>query len=328
MTEHYDVIIVGTGAGGGTLATRWPRRASGSCCWSGATSCPGRWTTGIPGAVFVDGKYISPDTWYDADGKPFQPQVALLRRRRHEAVRRRAVPAAARGLRRDPARRRRVPGLAAELRRLRALVHQGRVAVPGARRARRGPDRGPLVPAVPVARRSRTSRGSSRSPTAGGGRATTRSTRRAASCSTRPTGRPAPASAAPGATATRAWCTPSPTPRPSRCARCWTDRTSRCWSTPRSSGCETDRRRRCGDRRGGHPGRRARGLRRPTSSWSAPGRPTAPGSCCAPASDRHPNGPGQRLGPGRPQLHVPQQQGRGGAGQASRTTRSSRRRSA
>jgi choline dehydrogenase-like flavoprotein len=25
--------------------------------------------------VFVDGKYISPDTWYDADGKQFQPQV-------------------------------------------------------------------------------------------------------------------------------------------------------------------------------------------------------------------------------------------------------------
>ncbi len=55
--------------------TRWPRPARGSCCSSGATSCPGRWTTGIPGPVFVDGKYISPDTWYDADGKPFQPQV-------------------------------------------------------------------------------------------------------------------------------------------------------------------------------------------------------------------------------------------------------------
>ena len=25
--------------------------------------------------MFVDGKYISPDTWYDGDGKPFQPQV-------------------------------------------------------------------------------------------------------------------------------------------------------------------------------------------------------------------------------------------------------------
>ena len=23
----------------------------------------------------MDGKYISPDTWYDADGQPFQPQV-------------------------------------------------------------------------------------------------------------------------------------------------------------------------------------------------------------------------------------------------------------
>ena len=28
-----------------------------------------------PDAVFVDGKYISKDTWYDADGKAFQPQV-------------------------------------------------------------------------------------------------------------------------------------------------------------------------------------------------------------------------------------------------------------
>ena len=26
-------------------------------------------------SVFLDGKYISPDTWYDADGKAFQPQV-------------------------------------------------------------------------------------------------------------------------------------------------------------------------------------------------------------------------------------------------------------
>jgi choline dehydrogenase-like flavoprotein len=25
--------------------------------------------------VFVDNKYISPDTWYDENGKPFQPQV-------------------------------------------------------------------------------------------------------------------------------------------------------------------------------------------------------------------------------------------------------------
>ena len=28
-----------------------------------------------PNAVFVDGRYISSETWYDADGQPFQPQV-------------------------------------------------------------------------------------------------------------------------------------------------------------------------------------------------------------------------------------------------------------
>jgi hypothetical protein len=28
-----------------------------------------------PGPVFVDGRYISPDTWYDGAGTPFQPQV-------------------------------------------------------------------------------------------------------------------------------------------------------------------------------------------------------------------------------------------------------------
>jgi hypothetical protein len=28
-----------------------------------------------PGSVFVGGKYISPDPWFDADGKAFQPQV-------------------------------------------------------------------------------------------------------------------------------------------------------------------------------------------------------------------------------------------------------------
>jgi hypothetical protein len=28
-----------------------------------------------PGEVFVDGRYISSDTWYDGEGKPFQPQA-------------------------------------------------------------------------------------------------------------------------------------------------------------------------------------------------------------------------------------------------------------
>ncbi|MGO9216430.1 MAG: GMC family oxidoreductase N-terminal domain-containing protein, partial [Streptosporangiaceae bacterium] len=55
-------------------AARWPPQASGYSCSNAATSCreTDNWN---PAPVFVDGKYISADTWYDADGKPFQPQV-------------------------------------------------------------------------------------------------------------------------------------------------------------------------------------------------------------------------------------------------------------
>ena len=42
MTENYDVIIIGTGAGGGTLAHALRSRGSRYCCWNAATSCPGR----------------------------------------------------------------------------------------------------------------------------------------------------------------------------------------------------------------------------------------------------------------------------------------------
>ncbi len=73
--ESYDVIIIGTGAGGGTLARHlapsgkrtlllergdWLRRE------------PENWSTQ---AVFVDNRYVSPDTWYDDRGKSFQPGV-------------------------------------------------------------------------------------------------------------------------------------------------------------------------------------------------------------------------------------------------------------
>lgn len=75
MQERYDVIIIGSGAGGGTLAKHlassgkrilvlerggWLKREIEN--WS-ATS------------VFVDNRYISPDTWYDHNKKAFQPQI-------------------------------------------------------------------------------------------------------------------------------------------------------------------------------------------------------------------------------------------------------------
>jgi len=75
VTEHYDVIIAGSGAGGGTLAHTLARSGKRILLLERGDFLTRETDNWDPGAVFVDGKYISPDTWYDADGKPFQPQV-------------------------------------------------------------------------------------------------------------------------------------------------------------------------------------------------------------------------------------------------------------
>jgi choline dehydrogenase-like flavoprotein len=38
MSENYDVIVIGTGAGGGTLAHTLAPSGKRSCCWSGGIS--------------------------------------------------------------------------------------------------------------------------------------------------------------------------------------------------------------------------------------------------------------------------------------------------
>jgi choline dehydrogenase-like flavoprotein len=75
VTEHYDVVIVGTGAGGGTLARTLAPSGKRILLLERGDFLPREMDNWDPRPVFVDGKYISPDTWYDADGKQFQPQV-------------------------------------------------------------------------------------------------------------------------------------------------------------------------------------------------------------------------------------------------------------
>jgi choline dehydrogenase-like flavoprotein len=75
MSERYDVVIVGTGAGGGTLA--WSLAGTGKrvLLLERGDYLPREMSNWDPAAVFVDGRYVTSDTWYDSGGKPFQPQV-------------------------------------------------------------------------------------------------------------------------------------------------------------------------------------------------------------------------------------------------------------
>jgi len=75
MAEHYDAIIIGTGAGGGTLAHTLAPSGKKILLLERGDFLPREMENWSPKAVFVDGRYISKDTWFDGNGKPFQPQV-------------------------------------------------------------------------------------------------------------------------------------------------------------------------------------------------------------------------------------------------------------
>jgi len=75
VSEHYDVIIVGSGAGGGTLAHTLAPSGKRILLLERGDFLPRETDNWDPKPVFVEGKYISKDTWFDSDGKPFQPQV-------------------------------------------------------------------------------------------------------------------------------------------------------------------------------------------------------------------------------------------------------------
>jgi choline dehydrogenase-like flavoprotein len=73
--ETFDVIVIGSGAGGGTLARHLAPSGKRILVLERGDWLPREpenWTTHD---VFVDNRYVSADTWYDASGKPFQPQV-------------------------------------------------------------------------------------------------------------------------------------------------------------------------------------------------------------------------------------------------------------
>jgi choline dehydrogenase-like flavoprotein len=75
MPGNYDVIIIGSGAGGGTLARFLVATGKRILILERGDWLKREALNWDPKAVFVNNRYISKDTWYSSDGKPFQPQV-------------------------------------------------------------------------------------------------------------------------------------------------------------------------------------------------------------------------------------------------------------
>ena len=75
MEKRFDVIIIGSGAGGGTLARHLAPSGKNLLILERGDWLKREVENWNATAVFVQNRYVSADTWYDRDGRPFQPQV-------------------------------------------------------------------------------------------------------------------------------------------------------------------------------------------------------------------------------------------------------------
>ena len=71
--DHYDVIIVGSGMGGGTLAFALKDTGTTVLLIERGGFVPQEPQNWDAEAVFVQGRYKNAEDWYDVDGQPFSP---------------------------------------------------------------------------------------------------------------------------------------------------------------------------------------------------------------------------------------------------------------
>jgi len=74
-SNHYDVIIVGTGAGGGTLLHRLAPTGKRILVLERGDFVPREKDNWSSRAVNVDAKYNTKELWHDKDGKPLHPHT-------------------------------------------------------------------------------------------------------------------------------------------------------------------------------------------------------------------------------------------------------------
>lgn len=75
MGAHYDVIVIGSGAGGGTLAHRLAPSGKRVLILERGDWLAREAANWDVDAVFRANRYVSPERWYLPGGKAFQPQV-------------------------------------------------------------------------------------------------------------------------------------------------------------------------------------------------------------------------------------------------------------
>jgi len=71
----YDVIVIGTGAGGGTLAHRLAPSGKRVLILERGDWLPREVENWDSHAVFVGGRYVAHEVWYGADGREFHPGI-------------------------------------------------------------------------------------------------------------------------------------------------------------------------------------------------------------------------------------------------------------
>ncbi len=75
MSEHFDVIVVGSGAGGATLAQRLAPTGKRILILERGEHLPREAENWDPQSVFIDHKYRTREQWFDRRGKPFTPNT-------------------------------------------------------------------------------------------------------------------------------------------------------------------------------------------------------------------------------------------------------------
>jgi choline dehydrogenase-like flavoprotein len=76
---NYDVIIIGSGAGGGTLALKLAGSTKNILIVERGDYLPREKENWDPTDVFVANRYVADDKWHDKDGKEFQPGTSSSR---------------------------------------------------------------------------------------------------------------------------------------------------------------------------------------------------------------------------------------------------------